>query len=259
MKNRYSLIVGTLVSIIMVCSCSAPKDVTYTQDITQGTYSISQLDGTIKARPDDKLQITVNSKDPALAALFNLRSETGTGSNTMLYYTVDPVGNIDFPLVGEVHVAGLTRAEIASEIKNILISRDLIKDPNVNVEFHGNAVSVMGEVNTPGRIELKKDHVTILEVIAMAGDLTIYGERENVAVFRKGLNGKQEVYRVNLTSAESIYGSPAYYMQQDDIIYVEPNDTRKRMRSANGNNILTPTFWISIASFIASMAVLIWK
>lgn len=250
-------------------SCSTPKDVTYVQDLKEGTYTISNMTGSIKAVPDDKLSIVVNSKDPALAALFNLpiqaqrvgaRTQSSMESNmgTSLY-TVDAYGNIDFPILGEVHVGGLTRSEIAREIKEKLIAANLIKDPTVTVEFANVGINVLGEVSSPGRYAMTRDRVTLLEGLAMAGDLTIYGERTNVAVMRENPDGTTSVYRIDLTSADDIYASPAYYLQQNDVIYVEPNAYRKRMRQANGNTTLTASFWISVASFLTTLAVVIFK
>lgn len=257
MKKIYKLIACVAIAST-AWSCSTPKDVTYVQDITQGTYTFPTVDGAVKARPDDKLEIVVNSKDDALASLFNIHSQDGSGNKT-LYYTVDNMGNINFPVLGEIHVAGLTRSGIAGEIKNMLVSRDLVKDPTVTVEFANAMINVLGEVSNPGRYNIDRDHITIFDGLAMAGDLTINGERNNVAVLRQTPDGRTDTYRIDLTSAESIYSSPAYYLQQSDVVYVEPNDTRKRQRSANGNNVFTPTFWISIASFLTTLGVLIWR
>lgn len=257
MKFKSNVIAVAILTGMLAWSCSTPKNVTYVQDLTQGTYTVP-AEGTLKARPGDKFNIIVNSKDPALAKLFNLSNEGSTGSQ-ILNYTVDQQGNIDYPIIGNIHVAGLTRAGIAKEIKDLLVSRDLVRDATVTVEFTNPTISVLGEVARPGNYRVEQEHINILQGLALAGDLTISGERENVAVIREAPDGTQQVYRVDLTNAQSLYASPAYYLQQNDVIYVEPNDTRKRSRSANGNSVLTPSFWVSIASFIASMAVLIAK
>ena len=251
--------------IFNLSSCSAPKDVAYLQDVQQGSYALSQPVQLIRAVPEDKLNILVHSKDPALSALFNLSyaqktvgatSDTGisgSGQGNSLY-TVDSDGNIDFPVIGKIFVSGLTREEIADKIKKELISKNLVLDPTVTVEFANPSITVLGEVAKPGRYTIPRDHMTLLEGIAMAGDLTIQGERTNVTVAREGSDGKQQVYVVDLTSGASLYSSPAYYLQQNDVIYIEPNDTRKRMRTANGNSALTPTFWISMLASLASLA-----
>lgn len=173
-------------------------------------------------------------------------------------YTVDLQGNIDFPVLGKVHVADMTREEVAVLIKSELQSRDLIKDPVVTVEYMNLSISVMGEVNRPGRYNIDKDHLTILDALSQAGDLTIFGKREKVLVLRNE-DGKQRVYGINLCSAEHLYTSPVYYLQQNDVVYVEPNDTKARQSTVNGNNVRSTSFWISLASLLTSIAVLIAK
>ena len=119
-------------------------------------------------------------------------------------------------------------------------------------------VSVMGEVNSPGRYSIDKDKMSILEVLSMAGDLTIYGRRDNILVLRQE-DGAQKVYAVNLGSADQLYTSPAYYLQQNDVVYVEPNDTKSRQSTVNGNNVRSTSFWLSLASLLTTIAVLIFN
>ena len=142
--------------------------------------------------------------------------------------------------------------------KKELQSHDLIKDPVVTVEFMNLSVNVMGEVNRPGRYNIDKDHLTILDALSQAGDLTIYGKREKVLVLRNE-NGKQRVYGINLCSADHLYSSPVYYLQQNDVVYVEPNDTKARQSTVNGNNVRSTSFWISLASLLTTISVLIFK
>ena len=174
------------------------------------------------------------------------------------YYTVDSNGDIDFPVIGEIHIAGMTREEVASYIKNRLVKDKLVNDPVVVVEFVNVGVILAGEVNKPGRYEVNRDHITILEALGMAGDLTIQGKRENVLVVREE-NGKPKAYYVDLTKAQDLMNSPVYYLQQNDYVYVEPNNMRKRQSTVNGNNVLSASFWVSIASLMTSIAVLIFK
>ena len=173
-------------------------------------------------------------------------------------YTVDTKGCIDFPVLGKIFIAGMTREEVAAHIKSELQSHDLIKDPVVTVEYMNLSIAVMGEVKNPGRYNIDKDHLTILDALSQAGDLTIYGKREKVLVLRNE-EGKQRVYGVNLCSAEHLYTSPVYYLQQNDVVYVEPNDTKARQSTVNGNNVRSTSFWISLASLLTSIAVLIVK
>lgn len=152
----------------------------------------------------------------------------------------------------------MTREEVAVYIKKELQSHDLIKDPVVTVEFMNLSVNVMGEVNRPGRYNIDKDHLTILDALSQAGDLTIYGKREKVLVLRNE-NGTQRVYGINLCSADHLYSSPVYYLQQNDVVYVEPNDTKARQSTVNGNNVRSTSFWISLASLLTTISVLIFK
>ena len=167
-------------------------------------------------------------------------------------------GNIDFPVLGHIHVAGMTREEIALCIKEELISKNLVKDPVVTVEFMNLTVSVLGEVANPGRFNIDKDRLTLLDALSMAGDLTVYGKRENVLVQREE-NGKKTLYRVNLNSGYDLYASPVYYLQQNDIVYVEPNSVRARQSTVNGNNVRSTSFWLSLASLLTTITVLIVK
>ena len=161
-------------------------------------------------------------------------------------------------MLGKLHVQDMTREEVAVYIKKELQSHDLIKDPVVTVEFMNLSVNVMGEVNRPGRYNIDKDHLTILDALSQAGDLTIYGKREKVLVLRNE-NGKQRVYGINLCSADHLYSSPVYYLQQNDVVYVEPNDTKARQSTVNGNNVRSTSFWISLASLLTTISVLIFK
>ena len=216
----------------------------------------------IRLQPEDKISIIVNCKDAKLTNLFNLpyvtrrlgaESESvGNLSQGMSGYTIDSEGYISFPVLGPLKVAGLTREEVGELVTRTLVERDLVKDPVVIVDFMNLSFSVMGEVARNGRYNITRDHLTILDALAMAGDLTIYGRRENVRVIREK-DGVQQTYRIDLRSASEVTSSPAYYIQQNDIIYVEPNDMRARQSTVNGNNVLSTSFWISLASLAATL------
>ena len=152
----------------------------------------------------------------------------------------------------------MTRSEVAGFIKGELMGRDLVKDPTVTVEFLNTGVSVMGEVLAPGRYDMNRDNITILEALSLAGDLTIQGKRDNVMVIREE-DGQLKTYRVDLTNGQQLMSSPAFYLKQDDIVYVEPNGVRKRQTTVNGNTALSASFWVSVASLLTSVAVLIFK
>lgn len=252
----------------ILCSCSVAKQVPYFQDIlSDSTLAIIPAPETIVLQPQDKISILVNSRDPQLMVLFNLpviqkyignENQSLSGNNQLTGYTIDRNGDIDFPVLGKLHLAGMTREQAAAYIKDRLVSENLIKDPVVTVEYMNLTVAVMGEVNKPGRYNIDKDQITILDAISMAGDLTIYGLREHVTVMRQDGN-KQQIYEVNLTSAKDVFSSPVYYLQQNDVIYVEPNKMRANQATVNGNSFLSSSFWVSVASLLVSLGVLIFN
>ncbi len=267
MQTKNLILFLSLLPFLMT-SCATTKYISYFQDVqsADGGQIAAAAPSEIKIRPKDKISIVISSKDPKLADLFNLpiyshrvgyTSEYVNGNNNtnnqISAYTVDSDGTIDFPVLGRIRIAGLSREEVADYVKSELVTKNLINDPVVTVEFMNLCVSVLGEVNKPGRFRIDRDYITILDAISMAGDLTIYGEREDIKVLRT-VNGQQKMYTVNLCSAEQVYASPVFYLQQDDVIYVEPNKMRARQSTVNGNNVRSASFWISIASFLASVA-----
>lgn len=260
--------------IACVSSCRTPKDITYLQGQENGQAMTVPAPNFITAQPDDRLTIAVHSRDGQLAEIFNLPVQarqqgqvtTGrvgagsrsSGSNQMSAYTVNNYGDIEFPELGTLHVAGLTRQEIAQLVKDELINRKLLKDPTVTVEFVDHSFTALGAFGTPGRIIFDRDKLNLIEAIALAGDLQINGVRTDVKVYRM-VDGKQKAYSVDLTDPNSVYTSPVYYVQQNDVIYVEPNDLQKRNTTPLGNSTFTPAFWISLASFAMTVALLFVK
>lgn len=264
MKFRNLLILVCLT--IIVSSCEAPK-LGYFQDVQSGQVQQLSAPKLVTVEPGDKLSILVGSKDPSLAYLFNLQivgryktsqSDANLSTNQVASYTVDETGCIDFPVLGKLNISGKTRSEVASYIKHELISRQMLKDPIVTVDFLDLFFSVMGEVNAPGRFLMDHDKTTLIDALSRAGDLTINGKRDNVLVMREE-DGKQMAYRVDLTNIQSLYNSPVYYLKQGDMIYVEPNEKKAREATAAGNAFLQPTLWISLASLLTSVSVLIFK
>ncbi len=262
--------------VAALTACQTPKDITYIQNLNSGQSVSSAPINEITAQPGDRVSIVVHSQDAQLAEIFNLpiqsrRIGTATGrqsaaaassgsynSGQTAPYIVDSFGDIDFPVLGPIHVTGMTRQQIAKTIKDELISRRLLKDPTVVVEFLDHSFTALGSVGQPGRIIFDRDRLTLVEAIGLAGDLTIDGERTNVKVIRTE-EGREQAYEVDLTDANSLFQSPVYYIQQNDIIYVEPNDKRKRETTSNGNTPFTPSFWISLASFGITVALLFIK
>ncbi len=257
--KKTKILIATLGAVLMMASCSTPKNIPYFQDVVDGSSDSIAVSKTITIRPGDKISIIVNSKNTKISAMFNLSYATrymgaisddvvSTAQNAGVQgYMVEDDGTIDFPVLGRVHVAGLTRDEISRLIKDKLISEGLVQDPVVTVEYLNLKVSVLGEVNKPGRVSIDRDAYTILDALSAAGDLTIYGMRESVRVIRSE-EGLRKTYVVNLCSAQNLYSSPVFYLQQNDMIYVEPNDVRARQSTVNGNNVRSTSFWVSIAS-----------
>lgn len=249
---------------MLLAACSAPRQVAYFQDVSGRDTLISNVTlQPLKVQPGEKLMIVVHSSVPELAATFNLpvvgyrlgSSNTNQSHNSTyatMSYTVSPQGTIDFPVLGEIKVAGMTRDEVAEHIKNRLVNENHCKDAIVNVELSNAYVNVMGEVNRPGRYELTQDNVTILDILSQASDLSVLGQRQNVMVSRRTSDGTQ-VYNLDLTNMQQLLSSPAFMMQQGDLVYVEPNEVRKRQATVNGNNLLSTSFWISVASLAASI------
>lgn len=254
-------ILSLVATVWMAVSCSTPKEITYFQDLQPDVTELSVTDpAEIRIRPKDKLSILVNCQDEKLNELFNLRNTSGntSGNRIELGYTVDSRGVIHFPVLGKVKVEGMTREQIAAHLTEQLKGQELIKDPVVTVEFLNLGVDVLGEVNNPGRISISRDNMTLLDALSEAGDLTIFGRRDKVLVLRQE-DGRQRVYGVNLCSADQLYSSPVYYLQQNDVVYVEPNDTKSRQSTVNGNTVRSTSFWLSLASFLTSIIVLIAK
>lgn len=256
-KNYFYLFLP-LCLLALLSSCTAPKEVLYFQDIDRLKQEAIAREYEVKIRPDDLLGIIVTGKDQEVVLPFNLPvtsyqiGETYT-QQRLAGYLVDPAGDIDFPFLGKLHVAGLTRTEVTELIKDRLSGEDLLKDPVVTVQFLNFKVSVMGEVARPGTFDITGDRVTLLEALSMAGDLTIYGRRDRVAVIREE-NGERTVRYHDLRSSD-IFESPCYYLQQNDVVYVAPNDIRTGSSRINSNN--SASVWLSAVSVLASIASLI--
>jgi polysaccharide export outer membrane protein len=250
---------------LLLFSCDTSKKIVYLQDSVDGVSIKTDANAGIVIQPKDMLSIVVSSKTPELAASFNLPvishqagSEImGTGSLRLLGYVVDNDGNINFPALGKLKVTGLTRWQLSDMIKQRLIDDGQLKDPIITTEFMNFRISVIGEVGSPGTYNITGDRITLFEAISMAKDLTIYGRRDNVSVTREK-NNEQTTYKVDLRSKE-VYNSPVYYLQQNDIVYVEPNRVRAGQSTINENNFKSVSLWLSLASFITTLTVLVVK
>lgn len=249
------LCVSALLCGLVSCNPETYKKINYLQDISENTSMTMKVNQGIIIQPQDQLSIIVTSRDPKMAVPFNLSvasyysgSELGTSgsSQRITGYVVDNRGDINFPSLGQIHVAGLNRWELQETIKDKLADSGLLKDAVVTVEFLNFRVSVLGEVTAPGSYSVTGDKITILQALALARDLTIYGRRDNVQVIREQ-NGKRQIYKLDLTNSE-IFNSPAYYLQQNDVVYVTPSTVRAGQGEINENYFKSGSFWISLAS-----------
>lgn len=241
--------------VFLLNSCASPKKLVYFQNIdASGEKNFEHHQPAIQ--PSDLISITVSAMDVEAARPFNLPvvdynniSGTITGVPKQQAYLVDPTGSIEFPVLGKLKVSNLTRTEAIDMISKKL--SDYINNPIVNLQILNYRVTVLGEVRTPGTYSISGDRVSILEALGLAGDLTIQAKRENLLVIREQ-NGKKIHYRVDLTK-EDIFNSPAYYLLQNDVVYVEPN--KAKVNSAAYSPIIPVS--ISVASTLIAVIALI--
>ena len=272
MLKKLSILVAALTAALL-WSCSTPTNIAYFQDSHDQQVLENQYVTPIRLKPMDQVSIIVNTRVPEVTTMFNMPYFTNrigetqsltTGvsntnyslsANNISGYTLDADGNIDFPILGKVNLAGKTREEAANHIKELIIASNQTKEAVVTVEFMNLGFSVIGEVTRPGRYKIDRDRFTLFDALSLAGDLTIDGQRENVTLIRH--NGQNdEVFKLNLLDAQQIYSSPAFYVQQGDVIYVTPNDKRMRESTVNGNTLRSSSTWISMASLAASILAL---
>lgn len=250
-----------LVALLM-SSCNTSKEIIYLQDVRLESPEEIKAAETITIEPKDMLSIVVSSSQPDAARIFNLPIMATQASNgDLMYdsylngYVVDGDGYIDFPVVGKIKASGLNRWQLQDRIMETLREEKLLDDPVVTVDFMNFKVSILGEVTAPGTYSIKSDKVSVLEAIAMARDLTIYGKRDEVYVIREE-GGQRHSYKLDLRSSD-IFDSPAYYLKQNDVIYVQPNKVRAGQSTINQNTVKSVSMWVSIASLLTSIGVLV--
>ena len=251
---------GLVVLVFGLGSCTTIQDIVYLQQIPEEKPITLQAPQDIRLEPGDQLSISIHGRDPKVVEIYNMPTVTTANNkgSTQASYTVNANGQIDMIQFGLIHVAGLTRAELANQIKNKLVSSGVVRDPVVVVDFATMSYSVLGEVASPGRKPIDRDHITIMDALAQAGDLTIQGKRKNVLVLRNE-QGKQTAYRIDLTNPESVYSSPVYNLKQNDIIYVEPTAKKANESANNANTFRTPAFWMSLVTFTITLLALFKK
>lgn len=258
MRNFWKKCWFLVVTLPFLVSCKAPEKVLYLQDLAQPIEQVLEQVEEIKVQKDDLLQIYIFAQNAEAAKPFNMMamvSEMGTSSSNseQTAYLVDAKGCIDLPVLGRMSVAGMTTQEIKEKISQELVTRNLIKEPVVTVRIQNFKVSVLGEVKSPGVVDVKGERITVLEALSKAGDLTIQGRRDHVAVIRE-VDGKRTVNYLDLKSKE-IFDSPYYYLKQNDVVYVEPNNAKTvQYRNNQVNNVGT---WLSVLSSMLSVVTLI--
>lgn len=266
-----SLMLGC--TVLLLTACNSKEKVLYLQDMVVDTPEVIQTPQFIRIEPGDKLSIIVSSSDPQVASIFNLIAmERSTGMNTQSggnrrsggvssdgrgaeYYTVNDRGNIDFPILGELHVAGLTRQETSEFIKKKLIEGKYVTDPVVTVEFANLHYTIIGDAGSPQLYNISDDQINIIEAIALAGDLNITAERDQIYVIRTE-NGLRTTTRVDLRTKD-IFNSPVYYLKQNDIIYVVPNGKKTGEYSLNENQWKNPFIYATALTTVIGIATLI--
>ena len=249
------------VAVLAVTSCSTPKNVAYIQNSDSIDYAKSEYLYDARIMPKDILTITVNTVNPEASEPFNLlihntlnaSRSIATSGGALQTYLVDNNGCIDFPVVGTLQVGGLTKS-MCEKLIHDKIQRymNAEENPIVTVRMSNYKISVIGEVNRPGMFNVGNEKISIFEALAQAGDLSIYGVRDRVKLIRENAKGRKEIHTINLNDA-NIVNSPYYYLQQNDVVYVEPNQVKAR-NSAIGTST---TIWISVTGALVSLASLI--
>ncbi|MCC8200119.1 MAG: polysaccharide biosynthesis/export family protein [Tannerellaceae bacterium] len=250
---------------LLLGACSVPKDVLYFQGLDEMTpEQINQVGQSylVKIRPDDLLSISVTSSDPTVVTPFNpptfayhQEGEQAVFASQSLYtYLVNKDGEINFPVLGKVSVADLTRQELSEKLEKEISY--YIKDPLVNVQIMNFKVTILGDVNRPGSISVKNDRLSILDALGQAGDLSINANRKNILIIRDTHERKEFGY-IDITDP-ALFTSPYYYLQQNDIVYVEPNKAKQRnsrYSQAQQYNITVFSSVMSAVSVITAMVI----
>ena len=247
---------------VMLTGCGSVKNIAYLQNSDSINFDNSRFLYDARIMPKDQLSITVNTTTPEASLPFNLllqneytQGRSMSAAGVLMPYLVDNDGFINFPIIGRLHVAGLTKSEaerlIFEKIRPYMAESE---NPVVTVRMSSYSVSVLGEVNRPGSFQVSREKITILEALAQAGDLTIYGVRDKVKLIREDATGKKQIVTLNLNDA-NIVNSPYYYLQQNDVVYVEPNN----IKAQNSKVGQTTTLWFSATSILVSLTSLLYN
>lgn len=248
------ILLGLLISLSLFSSCASRKDLVYFQPDSTQLNTSYELNAP-KLQPGDVLAISVTADDVRATTPFNQLSPystSGTVQNTNPFiptYAIDVNGDIDFPKIGKVNLGGKTRTQAIEFLKSE-ISKYIV-NPGLSMEIRNFKITVLGEVKVPGTFPINSDRITLLEALGLAGDLTINGVRTNILVIREQ-NGKKEEFRIDLTKRDAL-NSPAYYLCQNDVIYVEPNGAKVQSSKYTQNT----SIFVSIAGLIITIIAVI--
>lgn len=258
MKKQIFLV---LLAALSLASCKTRERIVYMQDVTADEIIPTKSPQTLKLISGDKIGVTVTSAaTPELAARYNLSTGTNTSSSTTnadnLRYTVDENGNIDMLGVGRIQVGGLTRSEAAAKIQ-AAFRNGMLNDAVVTVSAYNQYITVLGDVAKPGRLSITRDNITILDAIGLAGDLNITARRDGIKVIRQE-GDESKTYFVDLRTKD-LFNSPVYNLQQNDIVYVEPNKVKMGQSTNNDNSARSISTWLSVTSVLTSIAILIFR
>jgi len=251
------LIPFVAVAAMIFTGCASPKKIAYLQHAEDENYDATRYQHNIKVMPKDNLTILVTATDPDAVSIFNKhisrnQNQAGIGGN-MYSYAVDDDGTINFPIVGRIKVEGLSRLEveqlIGDKIKPYLAESE---NPIVTVRINSFHFTILGEVGSPGVKTSGREKCSLLDAIAMSGDINILGKRDNIMLIREAADGGKSVHRLNILDP-SVMKSPYFYLQQNDVLYIEPNSIRKTNASIGTSTHL----WFSLASVLVSSATLV--
>ena len=250
-----------LALVIVLAGCGSTKTIPYFQNSDDMDYEQSKFLYDARIMPKDLLTITVSTVNPDAAIPFNQTVSTALNQNTRSPYSlpalqtflVDNQGRIEYPVIGTLNVGGLTKSACEQLIHDkIRPYMNANENPIVTVRMANYKISVLGEVARPGMYTVGNEKINVLEALAQAGDLTIYGVREKVKLIREDASGRKEFHELNLNDA-NIVSSPYYYLQQNDIVYVEPN----KVKAKNSSVGATTSLWFTATSIVISLTSLL--
>ena len=232
---------------MFLASCASTNETTYFNNIQSGTIPAPTTNVDVPIQKNDILSISINSLNPEATAVFN--TSTSNRTTEALGYLVNEDGFIQLPIIGNIKAIGLTKKQLSDQITKLLIDQQLLVDPIVNIRHLNFKVTVLGEVAKPTVINVPSEKISLLEAIGLAGDLTIYGKRENVLLIREKQNGQKDIFRINLNN-DQIFRSDFYYLQPNDVVYVAPNKIKMNQATKNPQMIPIIISTLSLAAIV---------